>query len=154
MDALAQIAHNLCLLGMEYRATKDANKGLAGGRLDTTLFCTYPLRGCYLLNRATLSDVIPITCFGTPGWKEYIESTKKNAFDEVVRQSVVFIDKSPWEIQGMPKRSLGSSGGLFSEVKRFGGMASPATGLADLTSVRKAENFLQSQSGGMGALPA
>jgi hypothetical protein len=125
MTALADIAHTLYLLGMEYRATKDANKALTAGKLDITLFDTYPLMGCYLLNCATLSDIIPIKCFATPGWKEYIANMKKNSIDNIIKQSVTFIDKSPWEIQGMPKRPVGPSGGIFSEAKRFGAWPVP-----------------------------
>lgn len=124
--ALANIAHYLYLLGMEYRATRDANAALAAGHLDITLFDTYPLMGCYLLNCATLSDIIPIKCFGTPGWKEYIARMKKDSVDKIITKSVALIDKSPWEIQGMPKKPVGSAGGLLSEGMRFG---SPAGGL-------------------------
>lgn len=137
VNALAQIAHTLYLLGMEYRATKDANKALSAGTLDITLFDTYPLMGCYLLNCATLSDIIPIKCFATPGWKDYIEKMKKDSIDKILQQSQALIDKSPWEIKDMPKRPVGSSGGLFSETKRFGGMASPLAGFSGLADIGK-----------------
>ncbi|MGO8790185.1 MAG: hypothetical protein ACLQVL_22770 [Terriglobia bacterium] len=138
VTALANIAHYLYLLGMEYRATRDANAALAAGHLDITLFDTYPLMGCYLLNCATLSDIIPIKCFGTPGWKEYIANMKKNAVDRIIDKSMALIDKSPWEIQGMPKKPVGSAGGLFSEAKRFGGPASGLVGgLAGLSGIKK-----------------
>ena len=137
VSALAQIAHTLYLLGMEYRATKDANKALAAGKLDITLFETYPLMGCYLLNCATLSDIIPIKCFATPGWMDYIEKMKKGSIDNILKQSEALIDKSPWEIKGMPKRPEGSSGGLLSEAKRYGGFASPLADFADLKDVGK-----------------
>ena len=42
---------------------------------------------------------------------------KKDAIDKILKQSETLIDKSPWEIKGMPKRPMGSSGGLFSEAK-------------------------------------
>ena len=51
--------------------------------------------------------------------------------------SETFIDKSPWEIKDMPKRPEGSSGGLFSEAKRYGTLASPLAGLADLADLGK-----------------
>ena len=137
VNALAQIAHTLYLLGMEYRATKDANAALAAGHLDITLFETYPLMGCYLLNCATLSDIIPIKCFATPGWKDYIEHMKKGAIDNILKQSSALIDKSPWEIKDMPKRPVGSSGGLVSEGKRYEGFASPLSGIAGLASIGK-----------------
>ena len=135
--ALAEIAHKLFLLGMEYRATKDANKALAAGKLDITLFETYPLMGCYLLNCATLSDIVPISCFATPGWMDYIEKMKAGAIDKILKQSEDLIDKSPWEIKDMPKRPVGSSGGLFSEAMRYGKMASPLGDLADLKDLGK-----------------
>ncbi|HVU45404.1 MAG TPA: hypothetical protein VHD85_04710 [Terracidiphilus sp.] len=137
MAALAEIAHKFYLLGMEYRATKDANKALKAGTLDITLFKTYPLMGCYLLNCATLSDIIPINCFATPGWMDYIEKLKKGALDNIIKQSEALIDKSPWEIKDMPKRPVGSSGGLLSEAMRFGKMGSPLSDLADLRNVGK-----------------
>jgi hypothetical protein len=137
MAALAEIAHKLYLLGMEWRATKDVNKALAAGKLDITLFETYPLMGCYLLNCATLSDIIPISCFATPGWMDYVEKMKKGAIDNVIKQSEELIDKSPWEIKDMPKRPVGSSGGLFSEAIRFGGMAAPLGDLGDLRDLGK-----------------
>ena len=132
MAALAEIAHKLYLLGMEYRATKDANQALKAGKLDITLFQTYPLMGCYLLNCATLSDIIPISCFATPGWMDYIEKMKKGTIDNILKQSEALIDKSPWEIKDMPKRPEGSSGGLVSEAMRYGKMGSPLADLADL----------------------
>lgn len=135
--ALAEIAHKLYLLGMEWRATKDANEALTKGQLDITLFQKYPLMGCYLLNCATLSDIIPISCFATPGWMDYIEKMKKGAVDNIVKQSEALIDKSPWEIKDMPKRPVGSSGGLLSEAMRFGKMGAPLAGLADLRNVGK-----------------
>jgi hypothetical protein len=132
MAALAEIAHRLCLPGMEYRATKDASKALSAGKLDITLFQTYPLMGCCLLNCATLSDIIPISCFATPGWMDYIEQMKKGAIDNILKQSESLIDKSPWEIKDMPRRPAGSSGGILSEAMRYGKMASPLAHLADL----------------------
>ena len=137
MAALAEIAHKFYLLGMEYRATKDANKALKAGTLDITLFQTYPLMGCYLLNCATLSDIIPISCFATPGWMDYIEQLKKGAIDNIVKQSEALIDKSPWEIKDMPKRPVGSSGGILSEAMRYGKMGSPLADLADLRNIGK-----------------
>lgn len=137
VNALAQIAHTLYLLGMEYRATKDANAALAAGHLDITLFETYPLMGCYLLNCATLSDIIPIQCFATPGWKDYIEHMKKGAIDNILKESAALIDKSPWEIKDMPKRPVGSTGGLVSEGQRLKGYASPLSGFAGLASIGK-----------------
>jgi len=137
MAALAEIAHKLYLLGMEYRATKDANQALKAGKLDITLFQKYPLMGCYLLNCATLSDIIPISCFATPGWMDYIETLKKGPIDNILKQSESLIDKSPWEIKDMPKRPVGSSGGILSEAMRFGKMASPLADLADLRNVGK-----------------
>jgi hypothetical protein len=135
--ALAEVAHRLFLLGMEHRATEDANRALKAGKLDITLFETYPLMGCYLLNCATLSDIIPISCFATPGWMDYIEKMKKGAIDNILKRSEELIDKSPWEIKDMPKRPEGSSGGLFSEALRYGKMASPLTDLADLKDLGK-----------------
>jgi len=140
--ALAEVAHKLYLLGMEYRATKDANEALTKGQLDITLFQKYPLMGCYLLNCATLSDIIPISCFGTPGWRDYRNDIDKmtkpgGTMDNIRKQSEALIDKSPWEIKDMPKRPVGSSGGLLSEAKRYGVMGAPLADLADLRNLGK-----------------
>lgn len=135
--ALGEIAHKLYLLGMEYRATRAINTALRANKLDIRLFDTYPLMGCYLLNCATLSDIMPIECFATPGWMEYITQMKRKAVDDIIKASVSLIDKSPWEIRGMPKRPVGPSGGLLSEVSRFGGMASPLAGLTGLKGLGK-----------------
>ncbi len=78
VSALADFAHTLYLLGMEYRASKAVNRSLAEGNLDIRLFKTYPLMGCYMLCSATLSDLIPIDSFGTPGWMDYIEHQHKS----------------------------------------------------------------------------
>jgi hypothetical protein len=135
--ALAEVAHTLYLLGMEWRATRDANQALAAGKLDITLFETYPLMGCYLLRCATLSDIIPISCFGTPGWMDYFEKKKKGAIDDILKRSEALIDKSPWEIRDMPKRPVGSDGGLISEAVRYGEMVLPFGDLADLKDLGK-----------------
>lgn len=142
VEALANIAHKLYLLGMEYRATRDLNEMLRDpSNLDIRVFETYPLMGCYLLNCATLSDIIPIDCFAKPGWMSYIERLKRGSLDNILGQAKKLIDKSPWEIQGMPKRRAGSSVGVFSEVMRYGGMgASGAVGIAGLKDVGRTTN--------------
>ena len=143
VEALAEIAHKLCLLGMEYRATRDLNNLLKDpNKLDIKVFETYPLLGCYVLNCATLSDIIPIDCFAQPGWTEYIVRLKKGSLDHIIAQSRKLIDKSPWEIQGMPKRPKGSSVSIFSEVMRYGGMGeSGAAAIAGLKDVGKTTNY-------------
>jgi hypothetical protein len=89
------------------------NTALGAGQLDTRLFRTYPLMGCYLLVSATLSDLIPIESFGTPGWMDYIENLHKRSFEKICKASIDLIEKSPWEIEGLPKRPKGSSAGIF-----------------------------------------
>lgn len=64
---------------------------------------------------ATLSDIIPIDRFAKPGWMSYIERLKRGSLDHILRQSVKLIDKSTWEIQGIPKRPKGSSVSTFSD---------------------------------------
>jgi hypothetical protein len=143
VEALASLAQKLCLLGQEYRATRDLNLLLQDpNNLDIRVFETYPLMGCYLLNCATLSDIIPLDCFAKPGWMSYIERLKRGSLDKILAQSTKLIDKSPWEIQGMPKRPAGSSVSVFSEVVRYGGMAAPtAVGIAGLRDIGKASNY-------------
>ncbi|HTS26858.1 MAG TPA: hypothetical protein VMH81_13360 [Bryobacteraceae bacterium] len=135
VSALAEFAHLLYLLGMEYRATKAINRSLEEDTLDIRLFKTYPLMGCYLLVSATLSDLIPIDCFGTPGWMDYIESTHQKLFPDVYNAATNLIDQSPWEIIGLPKRPTGTSCGVVSEAQRLFSVASPLSGLAGLRSL-------------------
>lgn len=132
VSALAEFAHTLFLLAMEYRATKAINLSIKQGALDVRLFKTYPLMGCYLLVSATLSDLIPIDSFGTPGWMDYIESTNKNVFAGIYSAAAGLIDKSPWEIIGLPKRPAASACGIFAEAQRMFSTVHPLTGLTDL----------------------
>ena len=77
VNALADFSHKMYLLGTEWKSTQAINLALTAGELDIRLFRAYPLMGCYLLISATLSDLIPIESFGTPGWMDYIESMKE-----------------------------------------------------------------------------
>lgn len=137
-SALADFSHKLYLLGTEWRATVAINRSLTAGDLDIRLFKTYPLMGCYMMVSATLSDLIPVDSFGTPGWMDYIERMKKNQFDEIYGAATDLIEKSPWEIMGLAKRPKGSSGGIFSEAKRIFSTGSPLSDLGDLRNVGKA----------------
>jgi hypothetical protein len=131
-NALADFAHQIYMLATEWRATRAINQSLTAGQLDIRLFRTYPLMGCYLLVSATLSDLIPIESFGTPGWMDYIENLQKHSFQKIYEASVGLIEKSPWEIEGLPKRPKGSSAGIFSEIKRVFSTVSPLSDLKDL----------------------
>ena len=122
-NALASLSLQLYWLATEWRATAGINKALIAGELDVRLFKTYPLMGCYLLTSATFSDLIPIDNFGTPGWMDYVESLKKRQFDGIYDAAGDLIDKSPWEIEGLPKRPNKSSGaqlGMLSIAKETG----------------------------------
>jgi hypothetical protein len=136
VSALADFTHQLYLLGMEWRATKGVNLALNSGELDIRLFRIYPLMGCYLLICGTLSDLIPIESFGTPGWTDYITNMKKTAFDDIYKSATTLVEASPWEIQGLPKRPVGTSAGIFSEAMRAFSTASPLAGLKDLMGLR------------------
>ena len=122
-NAMASLAQQLYYLATEYKATKAINEALSKGHLDVRLFETYPLMGCYMLTSATFSDLIPIECFGTPGWMDYIETLKKRSFDGIYEASNKLIDNSPWEIKGLPKRPVKGGGlqfGMISQVKDIG----------------------------------
>lgn len=131
-NALADFSHQIYLLATEWKATKAINRSLTSGELDIRLFRSYPLMGCYFLVSATLSDLIPIDSFGSPGWMDYIENLHKHGFEQIYKSSVDLIEKSPWEIEGLPKRPKGTSGGIFSEVKRVFSTVSPLADLKDL----------------------
>lgn len=137
VSALADFAHTLYLLGMEWRATKAVNRALSEGNLDIRLFKTYPLMGCYMLASATLSDLIPIDSFGTPGWMDYIEHTQKTVFTPIYDAAGDLVSSSPWEIEGLPKRPAGTSCGILQEAKRMFSTVSPLSGLTGLQSLVK-----------------
>lgn len=132
VSAMAEFAHTLYLLAMEYRATQAINRCLSEGTLDVRLFKTYPLMGCYLLVSATLSDLIPIDSFGTPGWMDYIENTHQQVFAGIYGAASGLIEKSPWEIIGLPKRAAGTACGVFPEAQRIFATLNPLVGLANL----------------------
>lgn len=136
VNALADFAHKIYLLATEWKATKAINQALTSGQLDIRLFHGYPLMGCYFLVSATLSDLIPIDSFGTPGWMDYIENLHRHGFEQIYKSSVDLIEKSPWEIEGLPKRPKGTSGGVFSEVKRIFSTISPLADLKDLKDLK------------------
>ncbi len=131
-NALADFSHKVYLLATEWKSTKAINRALTSGDLDIRLFRSYPLMGCYFLVSATLSDLIPIDSFGSPGWMDYIEHLHKHGFEQIYKSSVDLIEKSPWEIEGLPKRPKGTSAGIFSEVKRVFSTVSPLADLKDL----------------------
>lgn len=131
-NALADFSHQIYLLATEWKATKAINKALSAGELDIRLFRNYPLMGCYFLVSATLSDLIPIDSFGSPGWMDYIENLHKHGFEQIYKSSVDLIEKSPWEIEGLPKRPKGTSAGIFTEVKRVFSTVSPLGDLKEL----------------------
>ena len=135
VSALATLAQQLYYLAVEWRATQAVSAALKAGELDVRLFRTYPLMGCYLIISGTLSDLIPIDCFGTPGWMTYIENTK-HQFDAIYHSATKLVDASPWEIQGLPKRKAGTSASLFGEGSRLAGLGSSISGLAGLTDIR------------------
>jgi hypothetical protein len=56
--------------------------------------------------------MIPIDCFGTPGWTDYVVNLKKTAFDKIYDAAEDLIDASPWEIIGLPKHPKETSGKL------------------------------------------
>jgi hypothetical protein len=75
------------------------------------------------MTSATFSDLIPIECFGTPGWMDYVENLKKRKFDGIYDAATDLIDKSPWEIKGLPKRPVKGAGiqfGMFNAAKDLG----------------------------------
>ena len=110
-NAVATLSMLLYWLATEWKATRGINEALQAGNLDVRLFKTYPLMGCYMLCSATFSDLIPIDNFGTPGWMDYVEGLKKRGFDGIYESSNELIEKSPWEIKGLPKRPV-KGGGL------------------------------------------
>jgi hypothetical protein len=134
VNALATLAQQLYFLAVEWRATKAISRALVAGELDMRLFKTYPLMGCYLIISGTLSDLIPIESFGTPGWMDHIEN-KKTEFDEIYSSATKLVDASPWEIIGLPKRKTGTGASLFGEVSRAAGFGGPISDIAGLRDI-------------------
>jgi hypothetical protein len=62
------------------------------------------------MTSATFSDLIPIACFGAPGWMDHVEQLKKRGFDGMYEAATSLIDKSPWEIRGLPKHRRAARG--------------------------------------------
>ena len=136
VNALATMAQQISLLAIEYRSTKAINEALSAGQLDIRLFRTYPLMGCYLIISGTLSDLIPIDCFGTPGWMTYIEGSK-HEFDAIYRSATNLVDASPWEIQGLPKRKAGTGASVFGEIGRAAGIGGSVGGIVGLKDIKR-----------------
>lgn len=103
IKAFSSFAMKMTLLALEWRSTRKANEMIANDQLDIHLFATCPLLGCYMLTSATLSDLIPLECFGQPGWMDYIEKLKKRDFDGIYDGAMEVIENSLWEVVGMPK---------------------------------------------------
>ena len=128
-NAVASLSLQLYWLATEWKATKAINQALANNKLDVTLFESYPLMGCYLMTSATFSDLIPIHCFGTPGWMDYIESMKKRTYDGIYDAATGLIDNSPWEIKGLPKRPVKGAGLQFGMVAAMKDLGSNIKGI-------------------------
>jgi hypothetical protein len=106
VSALAEFARQLYQLAAEWKATKKVKEALRNpAGLDLTVFKTYPLMGCYMLTSATLSDIIPIECFGVPGWMDAIEKSKKDDVDKILKKAEKLISASPFEFTNLPKRA-------------------------------------------------
>jgi hypothetical protein len=104
VSALAEFTRQLYQLASEWKATKRVKAALRGHEpLDLGIFKTYPLMGCYMLTSATLSDIIPLDCFGTPGWMDVIEDRKKNDIDKILEKAQSLIQSSPFEFTNLPK---------------------------------------------------
>ena len=104
VKAFAEIVFKVTLLAIEYNATVKVKVLLEDeDHLDIRLFETYPLMGCYFLMCADLSTIMPIDCFGMPGWMDAIERMKRTGYDDIRESAEAFIKKSPWQIAGMPK---------------------------------------------------
>ena len=108
VNALADFAAPNLLVGNGMESDQGDQSALTSGQLDIRLFRSYPLMGCYFLVSATLSDLIPIDSFGSPGWMDYIENLHRHGFEQIYKSSVDLIEKSPWEIEGLPKRPKGT----------------------------------------------
>jgi hypothetical protein len=127
VSALAEFARQLYQLAAEWKATKRVKEVLRGIEpLDLSVFKTYPLMGCYMLTSATLSDIIPLDCFGTPGWMDVIEQRKKDDVDKILSKAQALIKASPFEFTNLPKtkkegterKALGFAAGLVKPVLR------------------------------------
>jgi hypothetical protein len=63
---------------------------------------------------------------------------KNHQFGEIYYAATGLIEKSPWEIEGRPKRPVGTSGGISSEARRIFSTVSPLSDLSELRNVGKA----------------
>jgi hypothetical protein len=128
-STIAQLLHRLALFGREYAETRAARKLLDDrNNLDTRLFSTYPLLGCYMLLCSDTSEIVNMVRharkgnnavrFGDLAWQNEIEWVKKQGLDPVLERAAALVQSSPfllrdrWTKQGMPVHAAYGVGGL------------------------------------------
>jgi hypothetical protein len=88
--------------------------------------------GCYFLVSATLSDLIPIETFGSPGWMDYIENLHKHGFEQIYKSSVDLIESRLGKLKVCPRGPREPALVFSLEVKRIFSTVSPLADLQDL----------------------
>jgi hypothetical protein len=116
VSTLSKFMHKMYLLGREYAETRAARRLLADpGRLNASIFKTYPLLGCYMLVCSDLSEIICLARdqalqggvpFGAEGWMDDVEQIKKKHIDPVLERACDVIYKSPFMVPNMPLHRL------------------------------------------------
>lgn len=135
--ALAKFLHKLALLLREFAETRDARQLLSNpANLDTRLFSTYPLLGCYMLLCSDTSEVINMVRteqmrkgairFGDLAWRQQVEWIKRGNLDPVLVRAADVVYSSPFFIrdsvtkQGMPFHALHQVGILSRTAQKLG----------------------------------
>lgn len=127
-SALATVMHNLVQFARDYRETGRANKLLASGKLDFSLFGVCPLLGAYLVACSDTSAVINMAVceYGKPGWKFDLERMKTKA-DPVIQKASALIRASRYEIvslrgnKGVIQPTLGLANAPYALMKQLVG---------------------------------
>jgi len=121
-EKLALLVQEIYLFARDWNEMNEANKLLAAGPYDLSLFKTYPLLGCYLIGNSDTSAIINMAVgdYGRAGWKFEVEDMVKKA-QPVFEKSREVILASRYEIKGLQ----GMKGTVVDRAAKKGGLPTP-----------------------------
>lgn len=100
-ECLMMLLHNLNEMGKQYRQMNEANKRIAAGDIDVTIFNTCPILGCYYVlvgGDFTLMN-FDVANMGKQNWAQEILRLKL-ALEPVKKKAVELINNSSIVIEG------------------------------------------------------
>ncbi len=114
-ETLAVMMQRLYLWARDCSEIEEANRLIAQGVFDLTLFKTCPLLGCYLIASSNTNAIINIAVgdYGRAGWKFEVEVMVKNA-QPVFDKARAVIQDSRFEIVGLS----GMKGSVVNRTKK------------------------------------